>query len=560
MDSPPAVPTIDGRPRSDRPAPIAMSYLVLARKYRPRRFAEIIGQEVVCGTLGGAIEERRIAHAYLLCGSRGTGKTTIARIFARGLNCERGPTPDPCGECERCRAAEDGGEVDIVEIDAASHTGVDNIRDLRDQATYVPMRARHKIYIVDEVHMLSKGAFNALLKTLEEPPPHVKFVFATTEPHKVLDTILSRCQVLRLSLIPEATICERLEEILAGESVEPGEGVCAALARRARGSMRDALSLTDQLLALAGERPSLEDVARLSVGADPERVGAVFAALVAGDAAEALAALPEGGDDVALLDELLACLRACLLVSHCGADTPLIDLSPEARTTLAAQAEALGCERVELFLDELLAARDRAGRVAGEQRLVLELALCELCRPEATLPTGELVARLEALEARLGGAEGGGGGLPPPARKPPAAASRSAPAASAPASRSAPVASDSAATRPPRGVQTGVAEAWKALLDELAQRLPSLGEVLERRGRLVEMTADRAVVHCDGLREAERVLVSDDRNRKRCSQALSDLLDRTVEVDLVDLAAVPSGDQDDFTGQVADLFGGRIES
>jgi DNA polymerase-3 subunit gamma/tau len=531
-----------------------MSYLVLARKYRPRRFTEIIGQEVVCSTLTGAIEEGRVAHAYLLCGSRGTGKTTIARIFARGLNCERGPTAEPCGECERCREAEAGSEVDIVEIDAASHTGVENIRDLRDQATYVPMRARHKIYIVDEVHMLSKQAFNALLKTLEEPPPHVKFVFATTEPNKVLDTILSRCQVLRLSLIPEATISSRLGEILAGESIEPGQGVCDALARRARGSMRDALSMTDQLLSLAGKRPSLEDVARLSVGADPERVAAVFSALVAADAAGALAALPEGGDDIALLDELLAHLRSCLLVTHCGVDTPLLDSTPEVRAALAAQAETLGGERIELFLDELLAARDRAQRVVGEQRLILELTLCELCRPEATLPMGELVARLEALEARLGTSGG-------------AAAPSAAPARSSPSATPAPGRADRAAAPDPapaapasRALHSSVAEAWKALLADLAQRLPSLGEVLERRGRMVELTEERAVVHCEGLREGERALMSDGRNRKRCSQALSALLDRPIEVELVDVAAVPSGDQDEFTGQVADLFGGRIEN
>ncbi|MDP6763770.1 MAG: DNA polymerase III subunit gamma/tau [Planctomycetota bacterium] len=537
-----------------------MSYLVLARKYRPRRFAEIIGQEVVCGTLRGAIEEGRIAHAYLLCGSRGTGKTTIARIFARGLNCEAGPTADPCGDCECCRAAEEGSDVDIVEIDAASHTGVDNIRDLRDQATYVPMRARHKIYIVDEVHMLSKGAFNALLKTLEEPPPHVKFVFATTEPHKVLDTILSRCQVLRLSLIAEATIRARLEEILAGESVEAQEGVCEALARRARGSMRDALSLTDQLLALAGERPTLEDIARLCVGADPECVAAVFAALVAGDAAAALAALTEGADDVALLDELLARLRSCLLVAHCGVQTPLVDLPPEERAALAEQAEAIGGPRIELLLDELIAARDRAGRVPGEQRLVLELALCELCRPEATVPVGELIARLEALEARLGGAQAPVGA--------PAAAAAAAPAQPAPPAAPARRGSGSPETvraaRPaapaPRAVHSSVAETWKALLAELAERLPSLAEVLERRGRLVELDTERAVVHCDGLRAPERALVSDERNRKRCSQALSGLLERPIEVELVDLAGVPAGEQDDFTGQVADLFGGRIEN
>ena len=187
-----------------------MSAEVWYRKWRPRAFADLAGQDAVVRTLTNAVKSGKFAHAYLFSGPRGTGKTTAARIFAKALNCERGPAPDPCGECERCRAIDAGNDVDVIEIDAASNTSVENVRDLREQVAYVPMNARFKVYIIDEVHMLSKAAFNALLKTLEEPPPHVKFLFATTEPEKVPDTIISRCQLLRLGLFSEEEIAARL--------------------------------------------------------------------------------------------------------------------------------------------------------------------------------------------------------------------------------------------------------------------------------------------------------------------------------------------------------------
>ena len=241
-----------------------MSYLVLARKYRPRTFGEVAGQDVILNTLKGAIEGGRIGHAYLFTGPRGTGKTTTARLLAKALNCEKGPTTEPCGVCARCVGMEKGGESDVIEIDAASNTSVEDVRALRDQAAYKPMAARYKIFIIDEVHMLSKAAFNALLKTLEEPPEHVKFLFATTEPHKVLDTILSRCQVLKLSPLPEERIVHRLGEVFAAEGIDAEDGVKDEIARRARGGMRDALSIADQLLAMVGDKPRLADMERLS--------------------------------------------------------------------------------------------------------------------------------------------------------------------------------------------------------------------------------------------------------------------------------------------------------
>ena len=269
-----------------------MSYLVLARKYRPRTFAEVAGQDVVTRTLRGAIAEDRVGHAYLFFGPRGTGKTTSARLFAKALNCEQGPTDEPCGTCARCQAYDSGTEADLIEIDAASNTSVDHVRGLRDQASYVPLAARFKVFLIDEVHMLSKSAFNALLKTLEEPPPHVKFLFATTELHKVPDTVVSRCQVLRLSALSESEIKARLEEVFAAEQIEAEDGVTAQIARLARGGMRDALSLADQLLAQVGRSPRLADTERLAGEGTNEAVEAVLNAILAADPPGLLAALP----------------------------------------------------------------------------------------------------------------------------------------------------------------------------------------------------------------------------------------------------------------------------
>ena len=301
-----------------------MSYLVLARKYRPRSFAEVAGQDVVTRTLQGAIAEDRIGHAYLFHGPRGTGKTTSARLYAKALNCAKGPIAEPCGVCERCLAFDAGTEADLIEIDAASNTGVDHVRALRDQAAYVPLSARFKVFLVDEVHMLSKAAFNALLKTLEEPPPHVKFLFATTELHKVPDTVVSRCQVLQLSPLTEELIRGRLDEVFAQEGIAAGEGVTAELARRARGGIRDALSLADQLLALVGREPTFEDMQRLAGDDSAEIVRAVIAAVLAGDKRQLLTALPEReGDEPALLDALRDHLRTAVVLALVGPDAPM---------------------------------------------------------------------------------------------------------------------------------------------------------------------------------------------------------------------------------------------
>jgi DNA polymerase-3 subunit gamma/tau len=271
-----------------------MSYLVLARKWRPKRFAELVGQEHVVRALTNALISGRVHHAFLFTGTRGVGKTTIARIFAKSLNCERGTSADPCGECETCLAIDAGRYIDLLEIDAASNTGVDNVRELIENAQYLPSRGRYKVYLIDEVHMLSKAAFNALLKTLEEPPEHVKFLFATTDPEKLLVTVLSRCLQFNLKRLDEQQITGQITRILEAEGIPADAGAIRQLAKAADGSLRDGLSLLDQAIAYTGANSAggkLDDaaVATMLGTVDRTRVGALLDALAQGNGAGLLA-------------------------------------------------------------------------------------------------------------------------------------------------------------------------------------------------------------------------------------------------------------------------------
>jgi DNA polymerase-3 subunit gamma/tau len=562
-----------------------MSYLVLARKYRPRTFADMVGQELVASMLRGAIEEKRVAHAYLFSGPRGTGKTTIARIFAKCLNCVNGPTADPCGTCERCQACDAGTELDVIEIDAASNNGVDFVRDLREQVGYAPAAARFKVYIVDEVHMLSRQAFNAFLKTLEEPPPHVKFLFATTELHKVIDTVLSRCQVLRLAPIRQEHITSRLDHVFAAENIRAEAGVTAELALRARGGMRDALSLADQLIALAGDTPSLADLSRIG-GGGSSGAAAFLAALAAGRAQETIElASAHAARESEFVDALLATLRNAVVAQLCGPTSPLVEGDG---ATLAALAVRIGATRAQFWLAEFLRVKERMRNAPGLEGLVLESALLELARPEEPVDFGELFARLAALEARLAS------GAPPPAAAParptpPPAAAPAAPRAAAPApaaptpaparstrasepsasatssADAAPPAAPPAAAAAPKPAarrapsSLDAADAWRAALKEVGAQRPALAALLGR-ARVARDGAKLEVVLAQ-TSDADRTLLGDRRNAALLQQSVSAIFGPDVEVVVQDRArpveAPPPPDA--FTREVVDLFGGRVE-
>jgi DNA polymerase-3 subunit gamma/tau len=294
-----------------------MSYLVLARKWRPRSFAELVGQEHVQQALVNALDSNRVHHAFLFTGTRGVGKTTIARILARSLNCEQGVSSRPCGACAACREIDEGRFVDLIEVDAASRTKVDDTRELLDNVQYSPTRGRYKVYLIDEVHMLSNHSFNALLKTLEEPPPHVKFLLATTDPQKLPVTVLSRCLQFNLKRLPAALIAGRLQQILTAEGVESEPGAISLLARAADGSLRDALSLLDQMLAFGAGRVTEAETRRMLGTVDRAHVIRVVECLAEGDARgllDAIAAADEFAPDYAqLLDELAAVLQKVAL-------------------------------------------------------------------------------------------------------------------------------------------------------------------------------------------------------------------------------------------------------
>ncbi|HEY9511130.1 MAG TPA: DNA polymerase III subunit gamma/tau, partial [Rhodanobacter sp.] len=356
-----------------------MSYQVLARKWRPRKFSELVGQEHVVRALTNALDSGRMHHAYLFTGTRGVGKTTIARIFAKSLNCERGQSAEPCGECSVCTAVDEGRFVDLLEIDAASNTGVDDVREVIENAQYAPSRGRFKVYLVDEVHMLSKNAFNALLKTLEEPPPHVKFLLATTDPQKLPVTVLSRCLKFNLKRLLPTQISGQIRHILGAENIEFDEDAIAELARAADGSLRDGLSLLDQAIAYGAGAVRGDDVRAMLGSVARAQVLGVLDAVAAGDGARLLSECAQiasySPDFGGVLDDLASALHQLQLLQLIPDYQPADGADDD--HALAVLATQMAPEDVQLYYQVAIAGR-RDLTLAPDARTGFEMALLRM--------------------------------------------------------------------------------------------------------------------------------------------------------------------------------------
>jgi DNA polymerase-3 subunit gamma/tau len=376
-----------------------VSYQVFARKYRPQTFDDLVGQSHVSRTLKNAVAQNRLAHAYLFVGPRGVGKTSTARILAKSLNCVKGPTNTPCGVCDNCREIAAGNSLDVIEIDGASNNSVEDVRELRDNVRYAPAKGRYKIYLIDEVHMLSSAAFNALLKTLEEPPAHVKFIFATTEPQKVLPTILSRCQRFDLHRIPANLIAQHLQFIAKNEKITLQPAAAHAIARGAEGGLRDAESMLDQLVAFCGEEISENDVLNVFGFTGQQTVANLTENILSGATAQAVQLLHEqsesGKDMMKLMSDLIAHLRD-LLVYKVKPEALSEDVDTELQTSLAAQAEVVETDRLLELIDQFAEAEARM-KWAPNKKLHFEVALIKAIQTLTHVTLNEVIENLNAL-------------------------------------------------------------------------------------------------------------------------------------------------------------------
>ena len=384
-----------------------VNYEVFARKYRPQTFDDLVGQNHVSRTLKNAVAQNRLAHAYLFVGPRGVGKTSTARILAKSLNCIKGPTITPCGVCDNCREIAGGNSLDVIEIDGASNNSVEDVRQLRENVRYAPAKGRYKIYLIDEVHMLSPQAFNALLKTLEEPPDHVKFIFATTAPEKVLPTILSRCQRFDLHRIPANLIAQHLQLIAEKEKITLQPAAAHAIARGAEGGLRDAESMLDQLVAFCGEKIAESDVLNIFGFTSEQTVSDLTGRILRGETPEAIDLLHEqseaGKDMMRLMADLIAYLRD-LLVFKVKPDALNEDVDPDVQKALVAHAELISTDRLLELIDQVAATEGRM-KWAPNKKLHFEVAIIKAIQSLGQVTLDEVIEKLSQLRDGRAGPE-----------------------------------------------------------------------------------------------------------------------------------------------------------
>lgn len=382
-----------------------MSYTALYRKFRPQEFEDVKGQEHIVTTLKNQIKADRIGHAYLFCGTRGTGKTTVAKIFAKAVNCEHPVDGSPCGECPTCKAIADGSSMNVIEIDAASNNGVDNIRQIREEVTYRPTEGKFKVYIIDEVHMLSAGAFNALLKTLEEPPSYVIFILATTEAHKIPITILSRCQRYDFHRISIDTIAGRLMDLMQEEKVDVEEKAIRYVAKAGDGSMRDALSLLDQCIAFhLGETLTYENVLEVLGAVDTEIFSRLLRQIIAKDIAGAVGTLDalvdEGREMGQMVTDFTWYLRNLLLMQSSEDMEEVLDMSKEHLAALKEEAQLVKPEVLMRYI-RIFSELGNQVKYASQKRILIEIAIIKLCKPQMEKDYESVIDRIASLEAKI---------------------------------------------------------------------------------------------------------------------------------------------------------------
>lgn len=382
-----------------------MSYTALYRKFRPLEFGDVKGQDHIVTTLKNQIQAERVGHAYLFCGTRGTGKTSVAKIFAKAVNCESPVDGSPCGKCEMCRSISAGTSMNVIEIDAASNNGVDNIREIREEVAYHPTEGKYKVYIIDEVHMLSIGAFNALLKTLEEPPQYVIFILATTEAHKIPVTILSRCQRYDFKRISIDTIADRLQELLQKEEVEAEEKAIRYIAKAADGSMRDALSLLDQCIAFyLGKKLTYDNALEVTGAVDTGVFGRLLGEVLNRDTIQVLRLVDElvtqGRELSQLASDFTWYLRNLLLAKSSDNMEDVLDVSTENLAQLKEEAKRIEADELIRYI-RIFSELSGQLKYATQKRVLLEVALIKLCKPEMEVRDDTLLARIRALEEKL---------------------------------------------------------------------------------------------------------------------------------------------------------------